>query len=352
MIRIAALLVVVTLPLAAQQNAQEVLLRSQQMQAAREAGVQNYTLIQGVQGMETPSYFEKEVIGGRALFRLVPISEWQERRGVVPGGTKENAAAMADGYDLLGGAIGSELRSEPGGAVFAQLITGMLDTMSLFLRSAEDSVQSDGRAEAAGAASGMAQFAQRARLIGRDTVDGKRAFHVMANDLSGIALEQPSGGGTFAVSEVHMWFDATEFVPVRLTINGSLTANRTTTPLVIEMYQLDYQRAGSLYLPGRQVMRISGLMEAMATDPKQRRELEKSRREAAKMQAQMADMDEQLAAMPAGTRRMVEGRIQKAMAQLDQLLAGGVMEAEVTSRVRGVNEGPPYDWIPGKQDLE
>jgi hypothetical protein len=103
-----------------------------------------------------------------------------------------------------------------------------------------------------------------------------------------------------------------------------------------------------LYLPRRHLMRLSGLMEAMAADPKQRREMEKARQDAVKMQAQMAEMEAQLAAMPASTRRMIEGRMQQAMAQLNQLLSGGAMEAELAFRVRDINKGPPLDWIPGK----
>jgi hypothetical protein len=339
---------------APQQNAQEILQMVMTKQAAREAPVSNYTVIQTVQGNEVPMYYEKARIGGMALFRLVPMAEWQAR-GSDPAMSTAVAAPMADGLDMIADGMAKEMASVPGGGMFAGAVTNMTNDMSFFLRTAyhPDSIAkytNDGRADAARNRSDMALFAQRARLVGRETVSGVEAFHLRVTDMSGITLEQPEAGGEFALTDANIWVDATEFVPVRLLMNGSMTSQGRTTPITIELLQLDYQRAGSLYLPARHVMRLGGLMEAMSLDPKQRQEMEKARREAAKMQEQMVDMDAQMAKMPAAARRMIEGRMEQAVAQLDQMLSGGTIEMEMEFRVYEVDKGPPVSWRPGKDD--
>jgi hypothetical protein len=343
-----ALVLVAAVPLAMQQDARSVLQTAATMQAAREASVNNYTVIQSVGGIETPAYYEKTEIGGHQLFRLVEMGEWQAKDRSNPNATLAPAAPMADGLDMVSGALGAEMSKVPGGGMFASVLTGMMDTMSIYLRFAADVEIGDGKAEATAGRNGMAVFAQRARLVGRETVAGKPAFHLRADDVSDIVLEQPANGANFALVDGSIWFDAAEYVPVRLLMNGTMTADGKKTPISIELLQLDYERTGSLYMPRRHVMRLSGLTEAMTTDPKQRRDLEKARRDAAKMQGEMAQMNEQLAELPASTRQMIEGRMKQAMAQLDQLLSGGAVEAEVAFRVRGVNQGPPLDWVPGK----
>jgi hypothetical protein len=341
-------LMVASMPLAVQQDARTVLQTAASMQAAREASVRNYTVIQSVGGVETPAYYEKTEIGGRQLFRLVEMGEWQAKDRDDPNATLAMAAPMANTLDMVSGALGSEMSKVPGGGMFAPAVTGMMDTMSIYLRFAADVEIGDGKAEATAGRRGMAAFAQRARLVGRESVAGKPAFHLHADDISDVVLEQPANGGNFALVDGSIWFDATEYVPVRMLMNGTMTADGRKTPISIELLQLDYERTGSLYMPRRHVMRLSGFTEAMATDPKQRKDMEKARRDAARMQDEMARMDEQLAAMPASTRKMIEGRMQQAMAQLDQLLSGGAMEMEVSFRVRGINQGPPLDWVPGK----
>jgi hypothetical protein len=339
-----ALILMAAMPASAQQDARELLQTSVRMQAARESEVENYTVIQTIQLLPSPAYYEKENNGGHWLFRLVPMPEWQARRT----GTLDMAEPMADAFDMISGPLGAQMTGVPGGAVFAQSMTMMMDSLSFYLRAIDDETLSDGRAEAADQRSDMALFAQRARLVGREDVDGKPAFHLRADDMSGIPLAQPEGGATFALSDVNLWLDVTEYVPVRLLMNGTMTVDGRTTPVTIELQQLDYQQTGPLYLPGRHLMRLSGMMEAMAADPEQREKLEEARRGAARMQGQMAEMEQQIAAIPsAAARRMVEGQMEKAMTQMDQLLSGGVVETEIAFEVFSINEGPPYDWKPG-----
>lgn len=93
-------------------------------------------------------------------------------------------------------------------------------------------------------------------------------------------------------------------------------------------------------------MRLSGLMEAMAIDPKQKRELRRAREEAAKAETKMARMETQLAEMPAAQRRLIEGQLDRARKQIAMLASGDELEMEIEMEVIGINDGPPLDWRP------
>jgi F0F1-type ATP synthase membrane subunit b/b' len=93
-------------------------------------------------------------------------------------------------------------------------------------------------------------------------------------------------------------------------------------------------------------VRISGLLEAMATDPERKEELEELRREAEKSRAELAEAKKQLAELPESARGLVQGQIEKAERQLEMLSGDGRLEAVMELKVIGVNEGPPVDWTP------
>jgi hypothetical protein len=86
------------------------------------------------------------------------------------------------------------------------------------------------------------------------------------------------------------------------------------------------------------------MMEAMASDPRQRREMERMRRDMERAQGEMARMEAELAKLPAAQRRMIEGRMRQSMAQLEMMASGGILEMEIQRSVRDWNRGPPLDW--------
>ncbi|MCB9518456.1 MAG: hypothetical protein H6691_05995 [Gemmatimonadales bacterium] len=102
------------MPVAAQQTAQQIMTTALQKEAARQAGISNYVIIQSNGMMQAPAYYEKENLDGQELFRLVPISEWQKRR---PGAIQDPAAmaaGMATGLDMMKGPMEREMAA--GGA--------------------------------------------------------------------------------------------------------------------------------------------------------------------------------------------------------------------------------------------
>ena len=339
---VAALAIVIQAPPA--QDAQQLLRAAAAKQQQRWSAVDNYTIVQIVNGTPLPLYFEKVSIGGATTFRSVPISEWSKTDSTVD----NNAlmTGMATGTRMLAAGFRLEgARAGPAG-MGTELVAGMLDSMALFAdfaAVAEDSI-SDGRAEAAEELRGAALLAARARLIGEEVVDGRRAYLLRATGLSDVQIEQAQGGPLFALDSASMWLDMAELVPLRISMAGQMTADGRAIPVTIEQQSLDYQAFGPLYEPRRQVNRITGLMEAMTTDPRQRRDMERARRDMERMKSEMARMEPDLAKLPAAQRRMVEGRMNQAMAQFDQMMGEGVLEMEVQRTVRDWNRGPPLDW--------
>ncbi len=348
MLRSLTLLVVVTLPAAAQQTAQDIMTTALQKEAARQAGISNYVIIESNGVMQAPVYYEKENIGGQDLFRVVPTSEWQKRR---PGAIQDPAAVgagMAMGLDMLKGPMEQEMAGYPGGAMLGAHLSNMMTDMAMAGRAgavAEDSI-SDGRAEAQDAQQGRAIFGSRARLVGREIVDSFQSFHLLADDLGDVPMEQPEDGGTVTMIDANMWLDATDYVPRRLLMHVDVENKGKHVPITIELLLSDYQRSGTLLIAGHHAMRLSGLMEAMATNSKDRKRLEKARRDAEEIRAKMANMDEEMAKVPPAARRMVQGQVDKAMKQLEMLTNDGTFAAEMTFRILSVNKGPPYDWTP------
>jgi hypothetical protein len=263
---------------------------------------------------------------------------------------KAMAKGMATGYRLLAGGARSGQLTEgmPMASPIGNHMAGMLDSAALYMdftAAAVDSI-SDGRDEARAELKGARAFAAVARLVGREQVEGRDAWLLRATDLADTPMEQAENAPTFVLDVTSLWLDAAEYVPLRLKMDGRMTADGQTTPVTIELLELDYRAVDGLYLSHRQVMRISGMMQALSTDPRQKKKMEKMQKDLAKAKVQMAEMERQLASMPPAQRRMIENQMNKMRAQVDMMAGDGVFQTELLRRVHGVNQGPPHDWIP------
>ena len=329
-----------------QQDARSIFDSVSARQAARWASVQNYSVEQAVEGnpMTVPIYYEKTTAGGLTTFRAVPINEWSKQATGTAHIKADDYDRMADAYEMFGEVYNREATSDP----MRPMVVSMMQGGAMFLRAGAEAERSgaayadEGR-DAANVA-GMAQFARRARLAGRDTVSGHGAFLLRADDLSDVPLEQPDGDAKVTLSSASLWIDTTAYVPLRLQLNGVVDADGSTSPFTLELLQQDYRQAGPLYEPETRVMRMSGLMGGMARDPAKKKEVEKMKKDAAKAQADYEKMKPQLAQLPPATREMVVRRMETAMQQLKMMTEDDVFEAVVTSRIIGVNEGPPVGW--------
>lgn len=192
----------------------------------------------------------------------------------------------------------------------------MMGANAQFLRGAaqgQEALSAQRDQDQRAAAADMADFSEKARLVGREEVDGRAAFHVRAE---GLNRTQRSDDGEFTLQSVSLWLDASEYVPLRTKIDGVATSEGKTRPIAIERFDRDYRKVpGSrMYEPYRHVMRISGVM-----GPEEQQQM----REA---QAQMAEMEQQLAAMPEGQRQMIMRQMGPQMQMMKSMAAGGGFE--------------------------
>jgi hypothetical protein len=170
-----------------------------------------------------------------------------------------------------------------------------------------------------------AKFMETARLVGRETLDGRPAFHL---ESAGLDQVQKTDDGEYRVETVSLWLDAEEYVPLRTTVEGTMVSGDQARPVTIETLQSDYRQVPNsrMYEPYRRVTTISNAMT-----PEQEAEMLKA-------QQQMQEFEQQLATMPPDQRRMAENMMGPQLEMMRSMAAGGGFRTEVT--VRGITVNP------------
>jgi hypothetical protein len=189
----------------------------------------------------------------------------------------------------------------------------MTQMYGMMLRGAAEGKEEQARrdADAVDGAHERAQIADRTRLIGRTTIDGRPAFHLLAENIN---QRQVDDGVELTIRDVNMYVDAEHYVPLLLRMDGTMREGRETREITIERHDQDYRQVpgcGKLYRPFRSEMRMAGVMNA---------EQEAQMRDA---QVQMAQMEKQLAEMPAGQRDMVMRQMGPQMEMMRTMASGG-----------------------------
>ena len=341
-----SVLAMMVLPATTQQDAQSILATVYDMQTERWAEVDNYSVEEHMEGsqLSAPVYYEKTMVGELVTFRRVPLNEWMQEGTGNEAPPPEMYEAMADASEKMGDAFAEE------GGPLSPMVVDMTNDAASFYRMAADAERSGaayaGEIEDAANVGGLAQFGRLARLVGTETVDGREAFVLRVDEMPEAKFEQPEAEAILLLDAVTAWIDVEHYVLLGLTFEGQLEVDGKRTPVTIERWPRDYSQVGPLYEPERQLVRITGLMEAMATDPKKKKELAKMREEIAKAQKQMDDMEAQIAELDPQTRQMVEGQVEKFRKQMAMMANEGVIEAVIESKVIAYNEGPPVNWMP------
>ena len=312
--------------LASSEDAQSILDKVHQKQVQRWEGVASYIVDQSMMGNRTAILYERIEVqdatgNAQPAFRMVPLDEIEKRRAANTGTpilSSEELKLFAMGADMAGDAIekGIQDGGMPAGILGA---SGMgpratMTDVSTFLRAAaEADGGSDGSAEAQEGFSGMEDFAETARLVGKEDVDGRKAFHLRADDLN---RAQVMEGGEFTLSSISLWIDAENYVPLKLQMDGIATNGKEKRPVRIEKLDQDYRKvAGSgMYESFRQVMRIGGIMSAQ-----DQKEMQKAQKEFARFEKEMQQM-------PAAQRDMIMRQMGPQMEMMKKLASGGGFE--------------------------
>lgn len=326
------------------QDAATIIARAAELHASRWADVTNYTVDQSISGNRTLQHFERMEDTG--LFRLVPLSETsREEAGMTKGEQKALYEGMAMGAGMMGSAFASEVPG-PMGLEMMRMMGDVSFAMAFAAQGVDE--ENDGRQDARDAADDLKSFARRARLVGRETVDGAETFHLRVDDAG---LVQATEDGTrFTVESVSLWMDAEAYVPRRTVIQGTLDDGDRSSPLTIEVLDQDYRPVGDSGVgpleAHRRVMRLDGIF-GQGLSEKEQREMEEAREK-------MKELETQLAQLPPDQREMIQKRLAPQLAQMKQMTSGEAIEAVVTIHEITLNAGPPdfEDWkktIPGQR---
>ncbi len=212
-----AIVSAVAAPVAAQSGA-EIIERMLSEYERRSEGVENYTLIQDVMGFETVSYFEKEMMDGRPVFRL--------------------RSSSAGGVDV----------GDPGDGGF-------------------DEIYSMGE-----------EFARRAQHEGREQIDGYDVHVLDLSDLTGMGFgPKVNADSDFEPKRGRLFIDADTYAPRRLEFEGEMANEQGVQEVTMTVDLTDYREVQGMLVAYRTVVSIEGL--GAAIDPEARAQLEELQRE-------------------------------------------------------------------------
>jgi len=259
--------------IASSEDAQSILDKVHQKQIQRWEGVASYIVDQSMMGNRTAILYErievKDATGNsQTAFRMVPQDEIQQRQAA-SGGSQNLSPANSKLF-----AMGADAQEE---------------------------------------FSGMEDFAATARLVGRENVDGRNAFHLRADDLK---RTQVTDDGEFTMKSISVWFDAEEYVTLKMQMDGIAKNGNEKRPIRIEKLDQDYRKVpgSSMYESFRQVMRIGGIMSA-----KDQKEMQKAQMEFAKFEKEMQQM-------PEAQRNMIMRQMGPQMEMMKKMASGGGFE--------------------------
>lgn len=217
------------------QSASEVIDRMLSEHERRSAAVDDYTVVQQVMGFETISYFEKEMVDGRPVFRL-----------------RSSGAA---------------------GVVMESPTDGTLDEIYAV---GED-------------------LAQNARYVGRENVDGNDVHVLDVPDLAGTDFgRNMSPDSDFKPTSGRFYLDADLYVPRRMEFEGEMTSAEGTNPIRSVIDLGDYRDVEGMLMPYRTELRIEGL--GAAIDDETRAEFEEMQRQLENMPPEQRRMVETMMA--------------------------------------------------------
>ena len=168
----------------------------------------------------------------------------------------------------------------------------------------------------------IAAFSESAQLVGTETVEGRKAYHLVAENLDRRrSLDEHQ---EFTLKTINAWIDAEEYVPLMLVMDGTMDTDGTPRPMTIENIERDYRAVpgSNMYEPYQQVMRLTG---EIADETKKQMEQARS---------QLEEFDKQLAEMPESQRQMMMNMMGEQMEMMRKMAAGDGIE--IVTDVRSI----------------
>ena len=168
----------------------------------------------------------------------------------------------------------------------------------------------------------VAAFSESAELVGTETVEGRKAFHLVAENLE--RTRSFEGQQEFTLQTINIWVDADKYVPLRMVMDGTMQTDGAPQPMTIETIERDYRTVpgSNMYEPYQQVMRLTG---ELADETKA--QMEEAR-------VQLAEFEKQMAEMPESQRKMMMSMMGDQIEMMRSMAAGDGIE--IVSNVRSI----------------
>lgn len=227
------------------QSASEILGTALERHEQRMANIDNYTVVQTVNGIRAPAYFEKVVRDGRSVFEPRSIGD-------------------------------SDISAIPGGEEHQQM----------------------------GGADILARLGDRGRVMGTESVGGRSAWVLRIDDASGLGMDSDD----FAPTSMTIHLDQQDYVPLRMVLTGQMMAQGESHEITMTTRMQDYREVQGLLHPFRSSISIEGMGGAMSADGNadMRKQVEEMQKQMENMPAEQRRMiEEQLENMPE-MRQMME----------------------------------------------
>lgn len=253
-------------------SAQSVASIVERMYAAAERqaeGIDDYTLVQRALGLELESYFEKELVDGKPVFRL----------------KESNAEGFSFSLGEEGAGVGDVFLYGP-------------------------------------------ELVEHGRYAGREEIAGSTVHVIAVDDLRELDIARPSAPGDldFLPKTARIYVDDAMMVPRRMEFTGEAVTPAGPKEISVRVDQQAFLPVGSLFVPYRTVIEITGLAGVIGPET----------------MAQLEEIRKQLDALPPAEREAAAALLGPQIEMLRQMAAAGgdTLSVVVTIGDVFINTGP------------
>lgn len=331
-------------------TAQEILETAQQRQVERWEGVDAYVVDKTIMGHTVSTWFvrtEYEDEAGKKQTFFVPMTESRmQSRQCQMGLSADELDLFASSSELVGNTVAEENRKRYGneagipgpGGDFAASGTDPWNTMNPrvmmggnaeFLRATADAKRADQAYDPSDDAreslNHMQAFMEKAKLMGTESIDGRKAWHLQAEGLNHV---EKSDGSEYRIEAISLYVDTAEYVPLSMKMDGTMTSEGRSQPMTMEMVEKDYRKVpgSNMYESYRRVMSMNGMLT-----PEQEKQM-------AEAQKQLAEFEKQKASMSPQQLAMMESMMGPQLKMMENLAKGNGIEFETV--VDGIRVNP------------
>lgn len=175
------------------------------------------------------------------------------------------------------------------------------------------------------------RMSDRARLQGRDSLEGRPVWTVSVTDFTGVDVDRmtPAGArGRFRPGKATFQLDAETFVIRRVVLEGAMEAGGESKPLSMTARFSDYRERGGMLYPFRTVYTVEGMDAVMSEEQRNQ-----ARRQLRRLRSKLDSLDE-------AERRRAESALGAKLEQLERTVESNRLDVRIEVEELTVDQGP------------